>query len=152
VDKVIIRGNLTKDIQLKYTNANKAVGEFTVAVNKGYGDKKKTIFIDCVVWEKKAEIMSQYTSKGSSVLIEGEHEQQKWEDKNGNKRSKLLISVREVEFLNTTRKENREANDYTPGQAVEHNEYKNSYQPQSELPHNVYSQQEGQEGEDDLPF
>lgn len=71
INKAILVGRLTKDIELRKTQSGKSVASFTVAVDSGYGDKKKTDFINCVAWEKTAEILSQYASKGTLISVEG---------------------------------------------------------------------------------
>jgi single-strand DNA-binding protein len=81
-----------------------SVGSFTVAVNDSYtaksGDKKESVaFIDCKAWGKTAENMAKFLNKGSAVLVEGKIKQDNWEDKDGNKRSKLYINVDSFAFV-----------------------------------------------------
>ena len=93
-----IIGNLTKDVELKYTQNNKAVTTVTLAVNEGFGDNQKTYFIDVQVWEKQAENLSKYCSKGSKIAVTGKLIQQTWEYE-GKKQSKVLVQAFNVTFL-----------------------------------------------------
>ena len=95
---VIIEGRITAFPELKVTSANKQVTNFTVAVDSGYGDKKRTDFIDCVAWEKSAENICKYFSKGSGIGISGRLSTMTYEDKNGYKRKKTEIVVNEFHF------------------------------------------------------
>ncbi|TLD84652.1 single-stranded DNA-binding protein [Helicobacter trogontum] len=111
MNKVILIGNLTKDINLKYLTTGVAVGESSMAINQVYkkqdGTKvQDTCFIDIVMYGRSAEISNQCLKKGSKVCIEGKLNFQQWSDQNGNKRSKHIISVEKVEFLDTKSDDN----------------------------------------------
>lgn len=98
MNKIIVTGRLTKDIEL-YHSEKTSVGNFTLANDVGYGDKKKTNFFKCVCFGKTSEVMEKYTSKGSKILICGEMQEDNYTDKNGDKRNGFKIIVSEVEFL-----------------------------------------------------
>ena len=94
-NRVIIMGNLTADIDLRYTPSNTAVTDVTVAVN----DRRKsptgewieeTTFVDVTLWGRTAEVASEYLGKGSPILIEGRLKLDRWETE-GQKRSKLKV-------------------------------------------------------------
>lgn len=81
---VVLRGRLTKDPELKFTSGKgTAIANFTMAVDKGFGDNKKTAFIPIVVWGKSAEAVANYTKKGSMILVRGSIETRNYEGKNG---------------------------------------------------------------------
>ena len=106
MNKVILIGNLTKNIDLKYLTTGVAVGESSMAINQVYkkqdGTKvQDTCFIDIVMYGRSAEISNQYLKKGSKLCIEGKLNFQQWSDQYGNKRSKHIVSVEKVEFLDT---------------------------------------------------
>lgn len=69
--KIVFVGRLGKDVELRYSPDGKAVASFPVAVDDGFGDNKKTIWLRVSVWEKQAESCNQYLHKGSLVLVEG---------------------------------------------------------------------------------
>ncbi len=70
LNRIIIMGYITKDLELKTTQNNKTLCNFTVAVNRTF-EKDKADFIQCVVWNKPAEYLTKYGKKGSLVLVEG---------------------------------------------------------------------------------
>ena len=98
VNTVLLAGNIASDIDLHYTTNETPVANFRLAVNSGYGDKKKTLFIDVAVFGKTAENVNKYCSKGSSVLVEGRLEEDTWETTEG-KRFKHFVTARFVHFL-----------------------------------------------------
>jgi single-strand DNA-binding protein len=106
-NKVMLMGNLTRDLEMRFTPSNTAVGTFGLAVNRTWrtpeGEKKEEVsFIDCEVWGKQAEIMKQYLAKGRPVFIEGRLKQDTWKDKNdGSNRSKLKVVVEEFRFIDS---------------------------------------------------
>lgn len=103
-NRIILQGNLTRDIEIRHINGNTAVGGFGIATNRKYktaaGEQREDVcFVDCKAWGKTAEIMCQYLSRGSSVLIEGRLELETWDDKNGGgKRSKHVVVVDNFTF------------------------------------------------------
>lgn len=111
MNKVILIGNLTKNIYLKYLTTGVAVGESSMAINQVYkkqdGTKvQDTCFIDIVMYGRSAEISNQYLKRGSKLCIEGKLNFQQWSDQHGNKRSKHIVSVEKVEFLDTKSDDN----------------------------------------------
>lgn len=99
VNKVFLMGRLTSDVEIKTTAGGKNIAEFTLAVDKG-GKDDGAFFFDVTAWEKLADLVSQYTKKGSKVLVEGILKQDTWEDKEtGKKRSKVVITATDVTFL-----------------------------------------------------
>lgn len=102
-NKVVLVGNLTRDVELKYVGANgTAVTELGLAVNEKYkkGDEfiEEVVFVDCVCWGRTAEIASEYCSKGSQVLIDGRLKLESWE-KDGQKHYKLKVVVEQFKML-----------------------------------------------------
>ncbi|MFH1415253.1 MAG: single-stranded DNA-binding protein [Elusimicrobiota bacterium] len=102
---VILMGNLTRDPELRYTPQGRAVTTLNLAVNRVYKDKdtgkqvKNTDYIPISVWGTQAENCEKYLSKGRGVYVEGRLALNKWEDANGEPRSKLEIIARNVQFL-----------------------------------------------------
>ena len=97
INRVIIQGRLTADPELRYVpSTGKAVCNFSIANDVGYGDKKKTSFPAVVVWEKKAEYVANYAKKGSAIIIDGYYSENTFTDKEGNKRKNAVIVANEV--------------------------------------------------------
>jgi single-strand DNA-binding protein len=94
-NRVILLGNLTRDVEVKYLQSGMAVAEIGMAVN----DRRKNqagewvdevTFVDVTLWGRTAEVAGEYLSKGSPVLIEGRLKLDQWET-DGQKRSKLKV-------------------------------------------------------------
>ena len=102
-NKVVLVGNLTRDIELRYTTSGSAIGNSGIAVTRRFntnGEKREeTCFIDISFFGKAAEIANQYLSKGSKLLVEGRLKFDQWTDNNGQNRSKHSIVVENMEML-----------------------------------------------------
>lgn len=97
--KAFATGNLVEDPEMRYTPAGKAVCDFKVAVNLGYGEYAYTEYLRCVAWEKKAEFVNQYFTKGSGVVLELTPKTESWEDKaTGEKKYMVKYTANEVSF------------------------------------------------------
>lgn len=108
-NKVILVGNLTRDVELKYFQNGNGVATFSLGVSRQYkkqdGTKAQEVcFIDVKVFGRTAEVANQFLKKGSKVLIEGRLTQETW-DKDGQKRSKHLIHAESLQMLDTKPKE-----------------------------------------------
>ena len=97
--KIIAAGRLVRDPSLKYTPSGKAVCSFGIAVNRKRGDAEEATFLDCEAWEKTAELIDKHLSKGDPIFIEGSLKQDRWETKDGQKRSKLVCNVFNFQFI-----------------------------------------------------
>lgn len=98
MNTVILMGRMTADPELKRTQTGKDVMSFSVAVDRGYGDKKQTDFINCVAWEQTARFIGQWFPKGRLIALEGSLQTRSYEDKHGNKRTATEVLVRQVHF------------------------------------------------------
>lgn len=105
-NKVMLMGNLTRDVEIRHTSGNTAVGKFGIAVNRKFktqsGEQREEVtFVDCEAWGRTAEVIAQYLNRGSPIFIEGRLKLDQWEDKNGGgKRSKHLVVVENFQFIN----------------------------------------------------
>lgn len=102
-NKVILVGHLTRDIELRYTQSQMAIGKTAIAVTRKYtlnGEKREeTCFIDLTFFGRQAEVANQYLSKGSKLAVEGYLKFEQWQDNNGQNRSKHSIAVESMEML-----------------------------------------------------
>ncbi|AQW81402.1 single-stranded DNA-binding protein [Campylobacter pinnipediorum subsp. pinnipediorum] len=105
-NKIVLVGNLTRDIELRYTESGLALGNSAIAVTRKFttnGEKREeTCFVDITFFGKGAEIANQYLSKGSKLLIEGRLKQDVWQDQQGNNKSKHSVIVENMEMLGNT--------------------------------------------------
>ena len=102
-NRVILVGNLTRDVELKYVPSGTAVTDIGLAVNDRRKDQSgqwidETTFVDVTLWGRQAEVAGEYLSKGSSVLIEGRLKLETWET-DGQKRSKLRVVAQRMQML-----------------------------------------------------
>lgn len=113
-NKVILMGNLTRDVEMRTTPSGQTVANFSLAVSRSWKDQngqtqEQTSFINCVAWGKVGEIIAQYTSKGSPLLVSGRLDQRSYEDKDGNKRQAVEVIVEDFNFIGGGRGDNAEA-------------------------------------------
>jgi len=101
-NRVIIVGNLTRDVELRYIPSGTAVTDITLAVNERIKRNDQWVeeanFFDVTMWGRTAEVAAEYLSKGSNVLVEGRLRQEKWEQ-DGQKRSKVKVICDKMQML-----------------------------------------------------
>lgn len=102
MNKLILIGNLTNEIQLKQA-PNTFVANFSIATNRTYGEKEEVCFVECKAFGRTAENAHKYLKKGSKIAIEGRLVYESWLDKEGKRKNKLLCVVESLEFINTKR-------------------------------------------------
>ena len=147
MNKVILIGNLSRDIEIRYTPSGTAVAKFGLAVNRNYTDtntkekKQEVMFIDVTVFGRAGETANQYLKKGSKVLIEGRLVLNQWTGNDGQKRSKHEVVCEKMEFLGC-KNDNNQGN-YQPLQQ--------SYQ-QPQQPQQRHSIPEIDIDNEDIPF
>lgn len=106
-NKVILAGNLTRDPELRYTPAGKAIAKFGMAINRNWtsetGEKREEVtFVDIDAFGRQAEVISQYLKKGRPVLVEGRLKLDQWDDKQtGQKKSRLGVVLESFSFLDS---------------------------------------------------
>jgi len=103
-NRVILLGNLSKDIELRYTPSGTAIAKTAIATNRRLktktGEQKEEVcFIDITLFGRSAEVANQYLHKGKQVLIEGRLVLEQWVDGHGNKRSKHSVHVESMQML-----------------------------------------------------
>lgn len=97
MNKVILKGRLARDIELRTTTTGKSVAQSAIAVNRR-GKDAGADFIPLVIWGQQAETFSRYLSKGREVLVEGRMQVRNYEDKTGNTRYVTEVIVENFEF------------------------------------------------------
>lgn len=140
INSVCLTGNLTRDMELSYTQGGLAVGKFSIAVNRSVkqGDQwvDEASFFECTLFGKVAESLKQYLIKGKQVAVQGTLKQDRWE-KDGQKHSKVSIIVLNLKLLGGK-------SDATGGE--QKSQFRKEYEQQQEL---------GAVGDDfpeDIPF
>ena len=101
INKVILSGRITRDIEIKTTTNGTAVTQFSLAVERSFakqGEERQTDFITCVAWGKTAEFIGRYFGKGRSIVILGNLRTRTYDDKNGTKHYVTEVYVDEAQF------------------------------------------------------
>jgi single-strand DNA-binding protein len=102
-NRVILVGNVTRDLELRYIPSGTAVTDLGLAVNDRVKRNNEWVdeatFVDITLWGRTAEVACEYLSKGSPVLIEGRLKLDSWTDKDGQKRSKLKVIGERMQML-----------------------------------------------------
>lgn len=106
INEVRIAGRLSKDVELRYTASNVPVASFTVATNRrvknkdtGAWEDSPPTFADVTAWAKSAEAINQHFRKGDEIYVEGRLDNENWETREGDKRSKLKVTLESFQFV-----------------------------------------------------
>jgi single-strand DNA-binding protein len=105
-NKIILVGNLTRDLEIRYTQSGSAIGKVGIATSRKWRDqsgeqKEEVMFVDLTFFGRTAEIANQYLRKGSKVLVEGRLVLEQWTAQDGTKRSKHSVTVNEMKMLDS---------------------------------------------------
>lgn len=103
-NKCFLMGNLTKDVELRYTAGGAPVANIRMAINHKYksktGDVKEDVcFVTVVVWNKQAEACAQYVKKGEPIFVEGRLQSKSWETEDKQKRTTMEVVAERIQFL-----------------------------------------------------
>ena len=104
MNKVIISGRITRDIEIRSTATGKHFTSFNIAVNEGSGENQHTDFFEINAWEHNADFITKYFGKGRKILIEGSLKTSSYE-KDGEKKTRTYILVQHCEFCDSKKEE-----------------------------------------------
>ncbi|GAF39304.1 ssb protein [Agrilactobacillus composti DSM 18527 = JCM 14202] len=180
INRVVLVGRLTRDVELRYTNNGAAVASFTVAVNRQFTNaqgEREADFINCVIWRKAAENFANFTKKGSLVGIDGRLQTRSYENQQGQRVYVTEVVVDNFSLLEsrtTTQQREGEGSQNNGGNNYNQNNQNNNYsshnnnnaptsKPNSNNPGNAPKQPDMQDpfadngqqidiSDDDLPF
>ena len=108
MNKIILVGRMTKDIEIRYTQNQKEVGNFDLAVNRNYKNANgeyDTDFFKCIAWGNLAKTIHTYTSKGSQIAIEGRVENRTYQANDGTNRYTTEIVVEGIHLIDFKKNE-----------------------------------------------
>ena len=155
LNHITIMGRLTRDPELRTTQAGVSVVSFTVACDRDFGGRdggeRQTDFIDCVAWRSTGEFVSKYFHKGSMIVVSGRLQSRKWQDRDGNNRTNWEINADNVYFGESRRDSdsNRDSysnNTYSSGSSHSYDSGKSG----APAPSNTFVELDDGDGE--LPF
>lgn len=101
INKVILMGRLTRDPEMRHTNSGTPVTTFSIAIDNGYGDNKRTDFVNCIAWNKTAEFVTKYFTKGKMIIVIGRITTRSWETQDGKRAYATEVVANEVSFGET---------------------------------------------------
>lgn len=105
---VTVVGGIGKDPEVRSTPSGKKVASFCVAVDQGFGDSKRTEWVNIIAWEKLAEFAEKYLKKGKQIALSGTLQTSSWDDKtSGQKRYKTEVVARDITFMDGGEKSDR---------------------------------------------
>lgn len=143
INRVVLVGRITKDVDLRVTGANTSVVQFTLAVNRNYtsaNGEKQADFISCVAWRNTADFMKKYVRKGALLGIEGRIQTRNYEDSNGQTRYVTEVQTDSVQIL--------ESKGESTGQSFD-NDTKQNRDEQND---DYYNTSKNLVADEDLPF
>ena len=128
-NKIILVGNLTRDIELRYSQGGMGIAKTAIATSRKFtsnGEKKEEVcFVDITFFGRSAEVANQYLRKGSKILVEGRLNFEQWVDQNGQKRSKHSVTVETMQMLDS--KGDNQGGYNAPSNAPTNNDSQDSY-------------------------
>lgn len=98
INKVILMGRLTRDPEMRHTNSGTPVTTFSIAINSGYGENQRTDFVNCLAWNKTAEFVTKYFTKGKMIIVIGRITTRSWETQDGKRAYATEVIANEVNF------------------------------------------------------
>lgn len=120
LNRVILMGRITQDLELRQTPGGASVITFNVAVDRGYakqGEERQTDFITCVAWNQRAEFINNYFSKGRMIAVEGQLRTRTYDDKNGSRHYITEVYVDQVSFTGEKKDvQEQQSKSYVPAQ------------------------------------
>ncbi|MFA5658225.1 MAG: single-stranded DNA-binding protein [Oscillospiraceae bacterium] len=155
LNRVILMGRITQELELKSTPSNVSVLTFNIAVDRSFvkqGEERQADFITCVAWRQQAEFINKYFGKGRMIALEGNLRSRTYEDKNGSKHYVTEVYVDSVSFTGEAKQgssggyASRPTNDSAPKT--------NNYNEPSNAPINIGNFDDFEEilSEDGVPF
>ena len=133
-NKVILVGNLTRDIELRYSQGGMGIASTAIATSRKFtsnGEKKEEVcFVDITFFARSAEVANQYLRKGSKILVEGRLNFDQWVDQNGQKRSKHSVVVETMQMLDSKGDNQGSYNAPAGNSPMDSNNQGESYSPQ----------------------
>ena len=127
INRVVLTGRITKDVELKYTSKNIPIALFTLAVNRMYKDKdgnRDADFIRCVIWRKGAENLNTYAKKGSLIGVDGRIQTSTYTNADGNQVYVTEVVVETFTLLETKNSQSQTSSKYNN----KNQSYSNNYQ------------------------
>lgn len=141
-------GRLGNDLDIRYTPNNKCIGSFSLPVESGWGENKKTAWVSCKLFGERAEKLAQYLTKGSQVTVTGNFQLDEWE-KDGVKHSRPVIVINDIQL--PPQQQGGLGQPQQPAMQQSQSSQQQYSQPQQQQPQNQ-SQPQYNDFDDSIPF
>ena len=160
MNKVFLSGNLTRDVEVRYSQSGKAFARMGIAINRRSKEKESVDFFNMTAFDKTAEFCGKYLAKGSRVLVEGRLQTSSYENRDGVKVNAVDVLIDNIEFAGAKR-ENASGENYSGGRSdyssTSRNDYSNDWSANHDsAPKRKISYEDGFGGEpidpEDTPF
>ena len=142
LNKVILMGRITRDLELKTTPSGVSVLTFSIAVDRSFvrqGEERQADFITCVAWRQQAEFINRYFGKGRMIAVVGNLRTRTYDDKNGTKHYVTEVYVDEASFTGEPKQQGGYQGGYQQQPSYQqNNSYQGSYQQQPAPQQNNY--------------
>lgn len=157
-NKIILVGNLTRDIELRYSQGGMGIAKTAIATSRKFtsnGEKKEEVcFVDITFFARSAEVANQYLRKGSKVLVEGRLNFEQWVDQDGKKRSKHSVTVETMQMLDS--KSDNQQEQSQQHQQTQKPQGQPQYRPKPEIVHEEIPMENPNQGhldmDSEIPF
>ena len=153
LNRVILMGRITQDLELRTTSGGTSVLTFNIAVDRGYvkqGEERQADFITCVAWRQQADFINRYFSKGRMIAIEGNIKTGSYQNKNGETVYTTDVIVERTSFTGEPKNENNGG--FNVGNAQGYSNTNNSYNSPQGAPQSGYSDYEDVISDSGIPF
>lgn len=131
MNKVILMGRLTRDVEMRQTPNGVSVARFSIAVDRRFSGKdgqRQADFINCVAWRQTGEFIARYFQKGSMIAVVGSIQSRSWDGQDGKRQYATEVVVDEAYFTGSKAETGSGARTNTGGGYQNQNGYQNSYQ------------------------
>ena len=155
LNRVILMGRITQDLELKSTPSGVSVLSFSVAVERSFvkqGEERQADFISCVAWRQQAEFISKYFGKGRMIAIEGSLRTRTYDDKNGTKHYVTEVYVDSASFTGEPKQGSNNNSSYNSSTSYNNSPSQNSNQQNATVSIGDISDFEEILSDDGVPF
>lgn len=114
LNHITIMGRLTSDPEKRYTQSQKPVTSFRLAVERDFDKDRKADFINCVAWNNTADFVSKYFCKGNMIIVSGRLQMRDWTDKDGKKHTESEVIAENIYFGEAKKKETENKTAFEP--------------------------------------
>ena len=99
LNSITLGGNVGNDLEVRYTSNGKAIGSFSLAVQQGYGDNKRAMWVTCLIFGERAEKLAPHIRKGTKLVVNGRLDVRQYDRNDGTKGTAVEVAVNDFEFM-----------------------------------------------------